>query len=158
MEASFYQLRPSSSVTAFLPRLLTRCLERGWRSVVRVEDDDVLQSLDRFLWTYRDDSFLPHGAQIEGGGMGKDAPMQPIYLTSTCQNPNHADSVFLLPGASWRQIDEYERAFFFHHSEAEETMIAFRKEINRLAACGHSVKIWCQSENGKWQSEEQNPA
>ena len=57
--------------------LLERSLERGWRVVVQAASDERIEALDAHLWTYRDDSFLPHGTAREA-----DAAEQPILLTT----------------------------------------------------------------------------
>ena len=59
-----------------LADLLERTLKRGWRAVVRSPDPQRLTQLDDQLWTYRDDSFLPHGLADE-----PMAERQPILLS-----------------------------------------------------------------------------
>ena len=44
-----------------LPPLLEKSLERGWRVVVQAGSQERVEALDAHLWTYREDSFLPHG-------------------------------------------------------------------------------------------------
>ena len=64
-EVRFYHLteRPLEWV---LPVLLERSLERGWRVTVRGTDPARIEALSAHLWTYRDDSFLPHGTPEDG--------------------------------------------------------------------------------------------
>ena len=58
-----------------LPPLLEKSLERGWRVVVQSTSEERADALDAHLWTYRDDSFLPHATWRVG-----DAAEQPIVL------------------------------------------------------------------------------
>src|SRR5689334_11444558 len=83
-EVLFYHLeqRPLESV---LPALLEKVLERGWRAVVEVGSAERAKALDTSLWTYRDDSFLPHG--LAGDALD---PEQPVLLTTASDNPNGA--------------------------------------------------------------------
>ena len=58
-EILFYHLE-SGRLEDVLPGLLEKTLERGWRAVVQTGTKERAESLDGFLWTYRDESFLPH--------------------------------------------------------------------------------------------------
>ena len=72
----FYHLERSSLEAALAP-LLEKCLQRGWRAVVRGTIEERLDELDEALWTVREDNFLPHARA------GRMAPeKQPILLTS----------------------------------------------------------------------------
>jgi hypothetical protein len=55
----FYHIERGSLDAAIAP-LIEKCLERKWRVVVAGHEDTV-ERLDRALWTFRDDSFVPHG-------------------------------------------------------------------------------------------------
>ena len=59
-EVLFYHLQ-NMPLERVLPPLLEKSLERGWRVVVQTASEERADALDSHLWTYRDDSFLPHG-------------------------------------------------------------------------------------------------
>ena len=59
-EILFYHLQ-RQPLERVLPALLEKSLERGWRVVVQGSSEERLEALDAQLWTFRDDSFLPHG-------------------------------------------------------------------------------------------------
>src|SRR5262249_31885689 len=79
-EGLFYHL-DGQRVEAVLPPLLEKSLARGWRAAVQTASDDRIDSLDAHLWTYREDSFLPHGTDRDNA-----AASQPILLTSSDGN------------------------------------------------------------------------
>jgi DNA polymerase III subunit chi len=81
-EVLFYHLQ-SMSLESVLPPLLEKSLERGWRVVVQSTSQERADALDAHLWTYRDDSFLPHATWRAG-----DAQDQPIVLAVEEGNPN----------------------------------------------------------------------
>ena len=63
----FYHLsRTALEVAA--PPLLQKCLEAGWRVLAVSPDKERLAKLDAALWTFDDNSFLPHG-QAEAPGL-----------------------------------------------------------------------------------------
>jgi len=92
-EILFYHLQ-HQPLERVLPTLLEKSLERGWRVVVQTASEERAEALDAHLWTFRDDSFLPHGTWREG-----DAREQPILLTLHDDNPNGARVRFLIDGA-----------------------------------------------------------
>ena len=81
-EVLFYQLK-GQTPEQVLPALLQKSLERGWRVVVQGSSEERIEALDAHLWTWRDDSFLPHGTWLEA-----EAAEQPILLTLYDHNPN----------------------------------------------------------------------
>ena len=64
-EVLFYHLQ-NMSLESVLPPLLEKSLERGWRVVVQSTSPERTDALDAHLWTFRDDSFLPHGSARDG--------------------------------------------------------------------------------------------
>src|SRR5262249_262713 len=92
-EVLFYHLQ-GQPIEKVLPNLLERSLERGWRVIVQASSDDRVDALDAHLWTFSDDSFLPHGTDREA-----NAAEQPVLLTANDDNPNGATVRFLIDGA-----------------------------------------------------------
>src|SRR3974377_1374791 len=92
-EVLFYHLK-GQTPEQVLPVLLQRSLERGWRVVVQGSSEERIEALDAHLWTWRDDSFLPHGTWRD-----PEAAEQPIVLTVNEDNPNGGTVLFLVDGA-----------------------------------------------------------
>src|SRR3954467_14814407 len=93
-EILFYHLQ-GMSLDSVLPPLLEKSLERGWRVVVQSTSPERVEALDAHLWTYRDDSFLPHATW-----RAADAQDQPIVLALEEGNPNGANVRFLVDNAA----------------------------------------------------------
>src|ERR1700678_218158 len=93
-EVLFYHLK-GQTPEQVLPALLQKSLERGWRVVVQASSEERVEALDAHLWTWRDDSFLPHGTWRDA-----EVAQQPIVLTLNEDNPNSAVVRFLVEGAS----------------------------------------------------------
>ncbi|MEX0860533.1 MAG: DNA polymerase III subunit chi, partial [Cucumibacter sp.] len=87
-EILFYHLEYSPLERA-LPALLEKVVERGWKAVVEVGGAERLEALDTSLWTWAEESFLPHGLAGE-----EAAARQPIVLTGVADNPNGANVRF----------------------------------------------------------------
>ena len=68
MRVDFYLLATSQPTDCWLLacRLLEKAYQRGHRVFVYCETADDAILLDELLWTYKDDSFIPHTLQGEG--------------------------------------------------------------------------------------------
>ncbi len=146
-EVLFYQLdrQPLDKV---LPGLLERTLERGWRAVVQAGGDERLEALDALLWTYADDSFLPHGAARDGF-----ADRQPVFLTVGEDNPNGAAVRFLVDGADSADLGGYARIVYLFDGRDEDARAKARQQWKRAKDQGFAVTYWQQNERGKWEKK-----
>jgi DNA polymerase-3 subunit chi len=146
-EVLFYHLTESTLEKA-LPTLLEKSVGRGWRAVVQTGSDERRDALDQYLWLYRDDSFLPHGADHE-----PHAAEQPVILTAGPANPNGAQIRFLVDGASPPPLDGYERAVFLFDGNDEGQIAAARGHWKALKGDGHGVTYWQQTPEGRWEQK-----
>jgi len=144
-EVLFYHLTESTLEKA-LPTLLEKSVGRGWRAVIQAGSEERRDALDQHLWLYRDDSFLPHGADHE-----PHAAEQPIILTAGPANPNGAQIRFLVDGASPPPLDGYERAVFLFDGNDEGQLEAARGHWKTLKGGGHEVTYWQQAPDGHWE-------
>jgi DNA polymerase III subunit chi len=73
----FYTLAEDSAGDRLLLtcRLVQRARDEGLRVFIEAPDDHTARTLDRLLWTFRDDSFLPHGLAGE-----TDPELTPILI------------------------------------------------------------------------------
>ena len=102
-EVLFYHLTESRLEDA-LPPLLEKSLERGWRVSVHVGSEERRQSLDTHLWTYREESFLPHGSDAQ-----PHSDRQPVLLTVGADAANGASVRFVADGAEIPALDGVDR-------------------------------------------------
>ncbi|MBE6448683.1 MAG: DNA polymerase III subunit chi [Alphaproteobacteria bacterium] len=142
----FYHLQ-NQPLELILPKLLEKAYETGKSTLVKVGNDERVEFLNGVLWTYSDNSFLPHGSKKDG-----NAELQPIWLTSGDDNPNISSLLFLVDGAKVDSdtLVKFERVFNVfdgHSTEALEQARSFWKEVKSL---GHECFYWQQDNNGKW--------
>ncbi|MBK1722567.1 DNA polymerase III subunit chi [Thiocystis violacea] len=76
----FYSLEPESRGDRFLLtcRLVERIRASALRILIHCPDREEARHLDRLLWTFRDDSFLPHGLVDQ-----VDPHLTPILISTT---------------------------------------------------------------------------
>jgi DNA polymerase III subunit chi len=146
-EVWFYLLE-RSSVEEALPPLLDKCLQRGWRALVRSPRSDRLAALDAALWTWRDESWLPHAQ----AGAADDA-RQPILLTTGPDNGNAAQAVFVLDGAQPVALDGVERVIALFDGRDETDIQAARAAWRTARDQGQAPSFWKQSGDGRWERQ-----
>jgi DNA polymerase-3 subunit chi len=145
-EVWFYHLE-RSGLDQVLPELLDKTLQRGWKALVRSPERDRIEHLDGWLWTFREDSFLPHGPADE-----PDAARQPILLTTGAENPNGADVLFLIDGAEAGALDDFQRCILLFDGRDEAALAEARQRWKAVKAAGHPASYWRQAERG-WERQ-----
>jgi DNA polymerase-3 subunit chi len=146
-EVLFYQLE-RQPLDRVLPGLLEKTLERGWRAVVQAGGEERLEALDALLWTYRDESFLPHGTARDGF-----AAQQPVFLTTGEDNPNGASVRFLVDGADCGDLGFYGRVVYLFDGRDEDARAKARERWKTAKGAGHAVTYWQQDERGRWEKK-----
>ena len=146
-EVWFYHLERTGLDQA-LPELLQKTLARGWRALVRSPEPERLEHLDGWLWSFRDDSFLPHGLASE-----PLADRQPVLLTAEADNANAAQALFLLDDAEPGPLDGYERCLILFDGRDEAAVAAARRRWGDLKKVGHKISYWRQSDGGRWEQQ-----
>jgi DNA polymerase-3 subunit chi len=145
-EILFYHLQ-RQPLERVLPTLLEKSLERGWRVVVQAASEERAEALDAHLWTFRDDSFLPHGTWREA-----EARAQPILLTVHGDNPNGASVRFLLDGVALPpDVASYERIVLLFDGEDPDAVDTARARWSEAKQNGFEVTYWQPDDNGRWQ-------
>jgi DNA polymerase-3 subunit chi len=145
-EVLFYQLQ-RQPVEKVLPVLIEKSLERGWRVAVQSSSDERIEALDAHLWTYRDDSFLPHGTYKDSA-----ATEQPVLLTINDDNPNGAAIRFLLDGSPVPpDAAAYDRVVLLFDGEDPDALDAARSRWRDAKGQGFDVTYWQADEHGRWQ-------
>ncbi|HVT52560.1 MAG TPA: DNA polymerase III subunit chi [Dongiaceae bacterium] len=150
-EVRFYHLQ-RARLEGVLPVILERCHQRGERVLVLAGSAERVEALAALLWTYKPDSFLPHGTARDG-----EAARQPIFLApvqgegQTAENPNEATVLILSDGAQHPQVGDFRLACELFDGHDEAAVAAAREQWRRYRAAGHTVVYFQQDDGGKWQ-------
>jgi DNA polymerase-3 subunit chi len=148
MDILFYHLQ-SQALEAVLPPLLERSLRRGWTCVVEATSQERLAALDDHLWTYADDSFLPHGTARD-----PDAASERVVLTLGPGNPNGATVRFLVEGAPIPpETAGYVRLVLIFDGRDEDAVAAARTAWKQARDAGHAATYWQQNDAERWEQK-----
>src|SRR5215510_14483045 len=146
-EVLFYHLE-DQALEGALPALIERTLARNWRAVIQASSEERVVALDTLLWTYREESFLPHGTRRD-----PNPDQQPVFLTSSEDNPNAASVRFLVDGADVVDVAPYARIVYLFDGRDASAVERAREQWRRVKAAGCDVTYWQQSPDGRWQKQ-----
>lgn len=144
---AFYHLQRQSLGEA-LPKLLVRALAAGHRIIVKTGGEAETESLNKLLWVYDPDSFLPHGSKRDGW-----EAEQPIYLTESDENPNAADLLCQVGGAEAGSFDGLVRVLDLFDGKDPDAVAAARDRWRRYRDQGHEISYWQQKDGGGWEQK-----
>ncbi len=135
-EIVFYRLK-GQTLEQVLPGLLQDSLDRGWRVVVQGSSEERIEALDAHLWTWRDDSFLPHGTWRDA-----EAARQPILLTPHDGNPNAAAVRFIIEGAPMPpDPGTYEQVVLVFDGDDPDAVETARTRWTEAKSAGFEVRL-----------------
>lgn len=146
-EIRFYHLQ-RKTLEETLPVMLERAYGRGERTLVVAGSAERVEALAAHLWTYRPDSFLPHGSAKDG-----EAAMQPIYLTTVDDNPNEAKLLILCDGATRTDVGAFPLVCELFNGNDDTAVAAARERWKSYLQDGHQLVYFQQSTAGKWEEK-----
>lgn len=147
-EILFFHLQ-SRPLEQVLPTILDRALSRGQKVVVEVSSAERLRTLDDHLWSFSDESFLPHVTAAEA-----DAAGNPVVLTMDAHNPNAASVRICAEGVRIPDaMGDYERVVLIFDGDDPDALSAAREDWKKVKASGESASYWQQDEAGRWEKK-----
>jgi DNA polymerase-3 subunit chi len=145
-ELLFYHLQ-RAPLDKVLPGLLEKSLQRGWRCAVQGAPER-LRALDDTLWTYGDETFLPHGLESDDGAG------QPVVLLTHEGNPNQAAIRFLIDGSPLPpDAASYERIVLLFDGNDADAVQGAREHWKEAKNLGFAATYWQQSDEGRWEKK-----
>ena len=149
-ETLFYHLE-RRALEDVLPGLVEKSLQRGWRAAIKTDSAERSDALDTLLWSYDDQSFLPHAQAGDG-----DPAQQPVLIGMEEGNPNAANIVFYVGGAlpaDWSALDGLTRVVLLFDGRDAEALAAARVAWKEAGAAKHDVTYWKESPSGKFEKQ-----
>jgi len=149
-EVLFYHLE-KARLEEVLTDLLEKTIAKGWKASVRCNTAQTAGHLDEYLWTFRDDAFLPHGIAL---GEKEDA-RQPILISDSLEPLNNPDVLFLVEGAECdaKDVAKYKRCVRIFDGNHDEAIAQARLFWKAVKAEKYDVTYWKQSVVGKWERQ-----
>ena len=145
MRVDFYHLK-YLSFDQVVPALVQKVYAGGKRLLIKTELPEKAEYVNNLLWTFRTDSWLPHGSDKD-----TDVADQPILITTQDENLNQAQFVMLLDGAILEEISSFERCFNLFDGQDKASLQNARQLWKAVVAAGFEAYYWQQGDNGRWE-------
>lgn len=129
-----------SPLEKVLPKLLEKVLASGQKAVVMAPSEEQLKTIDTFLWTYSKSELIPHGSEEDGNPL-----LQPVWLTCTEENPNHAKVLIMIGDLRPSHIQTFEKALML--------LSEWKPEMTEWAKSKGELTVWVEKLAGGWEKQ-----
>lgn len=147
-EISFYQVMDETpaSVDLAVALLVEKILQTGHHALIRATNEDRLERLNNNLWSFKPESFIPHGSEKDGF-----SEKQPVYLSTGDENPNESDILLNIAGAEAKDFSTFSRVLDVFDA-SEKSITEARSRWKDYKSKGYPMSYFAY-ENGKWQKK-----
>ncbi len=146
-EINFYHLTTTTLERA-LPKLLEKVYQSGKRAVVFTNSENRAEEINKLLWTYSTNRFLPHGTKQDG--FVED---QPVFITSENENPNKSEIAVAISGLT-PSLESFNRLLDIFDGNNPEELANAKERWKDYKAKGFSLSYLKQDAEGKWEKQE----
>lgn len=145
----FYHLK-KSSLDQILPKLCEKAYVSGQRVKVLLGVPERVDFINSLLWTYADESFLPHGSKKDGF-----AADQPIFISAEELNENGASLLVLVDGAllPTDKLLQYERVLNIFDGNDDDAVQKARQYWKDIKSMGVELHYWQQTVSGNFEQK-----
>ena len=142
----FYSTAPLQ-VEKTLFALLEKSLEKGNKSLLLFKDKEKCLSINEQLWTYKQNSFLPHISEDDQIYDNIDVP---VYLSTKNENPFKAELLFSIDGFLPDNIDQFERVIIIIDVNDELLNEKYKNYYLDINKNFEDIVSYKSDDNGKW--------
>lgn len=142
----FYSTAPLQ-VEKTLFALLEKSLEKGNKSLLLFKDKEKCLSINEQLWTYKQNSFLPHISEDDQMYDNIDVP---VYLSTKNENPFKAELLFSIDGFLPDNIEHFERVIIIIDVNDELLNEKYKNYYLDINKNFEDIVFYKSDDNGKW--------
>lgn len=148
-EIRFYHLLRSTLEQA-LPLIVTKAFEKGHRLLIKTNDAKEAAVLDKLLWTFDEQSFLPHGSEKTA----RNAEDQPIWITDKEENPNNADVLIVTSGETLEMSKDFALCCDLFDGAKDDLLQAARERWKYWRdKDAFDISYFQQTDSGGWEKK-----
>lgn len=149
IRVDFYHLQ-KAPLEHVLPKLCEKAYATGKRIKILLGNEERVEFINSLLWTYAEDSFLPHGSKKDGF-----VENQPIFISASEENENQAQLLILADGAtpSLDVLSQYERILNIFDGNDENALNRARAYWKEIKALNGELHYWQQNERGAFEQK-----
>lgn len=145
----FYHLQ-KTSLEQVLPKLCEKAYSSGNRIKVLLGVEERIEFINTLLWTYNEESFLPHGSKKDGF-----IEEQPIFISSQTENENNANILILADNAypSISFLTSFDRVLNIFDASDEFALEQARSYWKQIKNLDYELHYWQQNDNGTFEQK-----
>jgi len=145
----FYHLQ-KAPLEQVLPKLCEKAYATGKHIQILLGTAERVEFINSLLWTYSEESFLPHGSKRDGF-----AEDQPIFISAEETNENNASLLILADGAQVdvEKLNTYERVLNIFDGNDETALNNARAYWKEIKTLGGELHYWQQNANGSFEQK-----
>lgn len=141
MEINIYQTTEGQLISVIV-RLLEKAHLSGYNCLFFSHILERVEIVDKTLWTFSTNSFIPHGSKKLGF-----IDKQPIYLTNEYENPNNSEILIIVDSFDYSKFNKNFKKImmvFEDASQLEHIQVIYQD----LKNSNKNVNYWKQSATG----------
>ena len=153
---NYYQTQSNDLIRTFC-KISEKCFYNNQNSLVLTENDDYTKILDRNLWTYSKQHFIPHGTNNDTRRSD-----HPIYITSELENPNKSKIIIcinlekekileILSNISLINLNSIEKIIFLYDELQKITFNELNYLLKTSSIKISTTKYFVKTSNQVWQ-------
>ena len=146
-EINFYKIT-RSSVEKLLPRLLEKIIQEGSMVNFLFKNQNRLEYIDDFLWTYSNESFIPH--YVDDSNY---INVHPILLSLSENINNNADVFVTIEGYLPENIEKYKKIIDIIDGKDDQIIKDALVRVEHIKNKGYKVDCWRQEISG-WEKSD----
>ena len=147
-EINFYHLTKYNLEQA-LPQLVQKIYEHDKRGLILAKDKPQAKNIDKILWVYDADSFLPHGISDE-----EHKEDFPILISLDKENYNKATMLVKFENQEIDYLQNFEKVLYIFDGKSDEAVNEARGAWKNYSANENfKLTYWQQNEAGKWDNK-----
>ena len=145
IRVDFYHLQ-----RAPLEQVLPKLCEKAYATGKRIKILLGTEFINSLLWTYNEESFLPHVSKKDGF-----AEEQPIFISANEDNANNASLLILADGAmpDTETLKQYERILNIFDGNDETALNNARAYWKQIKALDGELHYWQQNDRGVFEQK-----
>lgn len=149
MRVDFYHLQKWSLEKA-LPLILEKVYASSERAIIKVPSTERAEYINNLLWTYDNNSWIPHASQKDG-----NPTEQPIWITTIQENPNNA-SILILLDSETIDFDNnpFKRILIIFNAKSNDELISARNAWAKAKKANAEIFYWQQNEKGSFEAKD----
>jgi DNA polymerase-3 subunit chi len=148
VEVTFYHFT-SVPLLKGVPSLLKKIYDTKKNVLLLCKDEEEVEELDKFLWSFSTKIFLPHGTEKD-----EEQENQPIFLSTKIMSVNDPKVILSFIDISDKEMENFESVIFvFFGNKKDTNVLDMYKRFNEIKDRKKmQAKFWSQElSTGKWQ-------